>query len=205
MDIASARHFFQGPALLATPFASQAPLSHAPTLLSADPSQSNAQAEFEQWQRNLSQTPQLATGWSKELDAFQNSLTGTPQPGTPQLEHHVQQPLHHPQGFMSRNPMMGIPMYSPMRMGLGSVSMLQNQFQDSHVVNGKGKGKAIDFDAAFAAVEKERMEALTSKLEQSRIVEVQGETPEKAGGLESDFQKSVRPVVHVYKTNSSFL
>ena len=84
------------------------------------------------------------------------------------------------------------------------MSMLQNQFQNLHVVNGKGKGKAIDFDAAFAAVEKERMEALTSKLEQSRIVEVQGETPEKAGGLESDFQKSVRPVVRVYMTNSSF-
>ena len=96
-------------------------------------------------------------------------------------------------------------MYSPMRMGLGSVSMLQNQFQNSHVVNGKGKGKAIDFDAAFAAAEKERMEVLTSKLEQSGIVEVQGETPEKAGALESDFQKSVRPVVLVYKTDSSFL
>ena len=90
-------------------------------------------------------------------------------------------------------------MYSLMRMGLGSMSMPQNHFQKLHLVNGKGKGKAIDFDAAFTAVEKERMEALTSKLEQSRIVEVQGETPEKPGALESDFQKSVRPVVHVCK------
>ncbi len=96
-------------------------------------------------------------------------------------------------------------MYSPTRMGLGSIPMLQNQFKSLDVVSGKGKGKAIDFDAAFAAVEKERMEALTSKLEQSGIVEAQGETPEKAEALESDFQKSVRLLVHVCKTNFSSL
>ena len=85
-------------------------------------------------------------------------------------------------------------MHSPM-MGLGSMPMLQNRFQNLDVVNGKGKGKAIDFDAAFAAAfaaaEKERMDALTSKLEQAKIVEVQGETSEEAVAVESDFQKSV--------------
>jgi hypothetical protein len=49
------------------------------------------------------------------------------------------------------------------------------------------------------------MEALTSKLEQANIVEVQGETPEKAEALESDFQRSVCPLLHVCKTNSSSL
>lgn len=92
-----------------------------------------------------------------------------------------------------------------MRMGLGSMPMLQNQFKNLDVINGKGKGKAIDFDAAFAAVEKERMEALTSKLEQSGIVEAQGGVTEKAEALESDFQKSVRRLVHVCKTNFSSL
>jgi len=80
-------------------------------------------------------------------------------------------------------------------MGLGSMPMHQNQFQNLDVANGKGKGKAIDFDAAFAAAEKERMEALASQLEQSRIVEVQAETPEKAEALESDFQRSPRPLL----------
>jgi len=98
--------------------------------------------------------------------------------------------------------MMGIPMYSP---GLGSMPMLQNQFQNMDLVHGKGKGKAIDFDAAFAAVEKERMEALTSKLEQSRVTEVQRETPEKAEALESDFQRSVHPLLHVCKNNPLIL
>lgn len=78
-----------------------------------------------------------------------------------------------------------------MRMGPGSIPMLQNHFQNLEIVNGKGKGKAVDFEAAFAAAEKERMEALTSKLEQARIVDVQGETSEKAEVLESDFQRSV--------------
>ena len=94
-----------------------------------------------------------------------------------------------------------------MRIGLGSMPILQNQFHnlDLDLVNGKGKGKAIDFDAAFAAVEKEQMEALTSKLEQSRLIEVQGETPENAKALESDFQRSLRPLLHVCKTNPSSL
>ena len=39
-----------------------------------------------------------------------------------------------------------------MSMGLGSMPMLQNQFKDLDVVNGKGKGKVINFDAAFAAI-----------------------------------------------------
>jgi hypothetical protein len=103
--------------------------------------------------------------------------------------------------------MMGVPMYSSMRMGLGSMPILQNQFQNLHLdlVNGKGKGKAIDFDAAFAAVEKERIEALTSKLKQSRLTEVQGETPDKAEALESEFQRSVRPLPHACKNNPSSL
>ena len=90
-----------------------------------------------------------------------------------------------------------------MRIGLGSMPILQNQFQnlDLDLVNGKGKGKAIDFDAAFAVVEKEQMDALTSKLEQSTLIEVQRETPDNAEALESDFQRSLRPLLHVCKTN----
>jgi hypothetical protein len=91
---------------------------------------------------------------------------------------------------MPPTPMMGMPIYSPMGLGLGR---MQNRFQNLDAVNGKGKGKAIDFDTAFAAAEKERMEALTSKLEQANIVEVQGETPDEAEAVASDFQKSVCP------------
>lgn len=189
--MASVRQFFQSPGPVVPVFAPHH-LGHAPVLLPADPSHSNTQAEFEQWQRSASQTPQLAAGWSKDLETFQNvQLTGTPQPGTPQLEHHMQQPFHHPQGFMSPAPMSGMPMYSPLGMGLGSMPMLQNHFQNLDMVGGKGKGKAIDFDAAFAAAEKEQMEARASKLERASIVEVQDETPEKDEALESDFQRYV--------------
>jgi len=82
-------------------------------------------------------------------------------------------------------------MHSPMTMGLGSRPMLQNHFQNLEIVNGKGKGKAIDFDAAFAAAEEQRMEELTSELERAIIAKVQGETSEQAEALESDFQRYV--------------
>jgi hypothetical protein len=181
---------------LASAFTSQTHLGQAPVLFRANPSQPNTQAEFEQWQRNTSQSPQLAHGWSEELEAFRNlQLTGTPQPGTPQLEHPTQQPLHQPQAFISSTPMMGMPMHSHMGMGMGmgSMPMLHNQFQNLGVGKGKGKEKAVDFDAAFAVAEKERIEALTSKLEQAKIVEVHDETPEKVEAVDSDFQKSVDP------------
>ena len=103
---------------------------------------------------------------------------------------------------MSPTPVMGMPMYSSMRLGVGSMPMLQSHFQNLDIVNGKGKGKVIDFEAAFAAAEKERMEVLTSRLERANIVEVQRETSEKTEALESDFQRYVDIPLSVFrKTN----
>ena len=61
-EMPSARQFSQGSGPSAIPFMPQTHLGQAPIPLPSYPLQSNGQVEFEQWQRNTSQTPQLATG-----------------------------------------------------------------------------------------------------------------------------------------------
>lgn len=151
-DLAQAREFFDGAAPGPSSMAAPQPISNfGPHAL--EPAMPQTARE------NWAMQPQAAmNGWASEFSGLSQATAGPAQP--------IQAPITHP-NVQNMSQATFSPSYAPWNAStFQSMPMQAWPMQQPHFIEGKGKGKQIDFDAAF--------DEIAAQVEQATIQDSDG-------------------------------